>query len=202
MKKISFLIVSIFASLLLVACGEESTEDKNISNESQTQPEENPNQDYRKNVAATFEEAVAHYSEDILSADPKSTEFIKSNYQYFPALSEDEIQKVKETSQPIDYKQLVKNPAPFNENILSFTGEVVQVFEENIAENIVLSELFIYSEEYDNSFTVFMYKDTGDIVEGDFVKVYGLVTGVYSVEVSTGGFLNSPLFIGSHVEKQ
>lgn len=200
MKKLSIVFLLMLLSIILIGCGE--TEPSTSDKDNSTEKESDVKEDFRQYSALAFEENVPYLTDEALVANPATIDYIKKNTKLFPALSDEEINHAKELAEPVEYKLLMKNTDPFAEQLLSFEGEVIQINEERMDDDIIFSWLFIYVEEVDNSFSVFMYKDTGDIVEGDNVKVYGVPAGVYSIDVSDGGFVNSPLFFGSHVDKQ
>ncbi|TWT03607.1 hypothetical protein [Planomicrobium sp. CPCC 101079] len=151
--------------------------------------------------ANSFVNDIALINEDSLTLSDESYDFIVKNHSLFPALNEADIAKAKEMADSsITAKHLNKNAQPYFQNIATFQGTVVSV-EEAPAE---VSETISLTHVLDNnmqSYQVFMYKGTGEILEEDTVRFWGVPVGPSSFENVSGGATNVQVFLGSHIEK-
>lgn len=156
-------------------------------------------------VDATYAEGFKHditvVTNNSLELSQKSYDFIVSNHTLLPAMTDGDVTKVKSLVDPsISYKLLNKNVAPYYSKFASFTGNVVSVEETQIESGDTVSLTHVIDDEF-NSYQVFMYKGTGDILEEDRVQFWGIPVGVTSFENVSGGTTNVQLFFGSHIEK-
>ena len=65
---------------------------------------------------------------------------------------------------------------------------------------VTLSVTHILDDNMD-SYQVFLYKTTGDILEDNVVRFWGVPVGSSSFENVSGGTTNVQNFFGSHIEK-
>lgn len=150
--------------------------------------------------ADALEIDVPLISEDQLELAEESYEYIVDNYNLFPAKKDKEVNKAIEKSETIDYRELSKNPAKYHSNIVSFSGFVRQIDEQNVDD-----ETMTYAIVYDdnsNAHVIFMYKEAEEIYEDDDITFYGIPIGAYDFSSDDGGFQSSILYFGSHIEKQ
>lgn len=205
MKTIGLLLGLIVLALAGCGSSEESTgTDKNSETvTSETKSASNETKKASKNslIAKSFEEDIKIISEDSLELTKESYEFIVKNYNLFPANSKKEIAEAKKKADSsISAKQLNKNAQPYFKKIATFQGTVITI-EENPLENGVTVSLVHVMDDDMNSYQVLLYKSTGDILEEDRVRFWGVPVGASSFENVSGGTTNIQNFLGSHIEK-
>ncbi|WP_316569279.1 hypothetical protein [Neobacillus sp. YIM B06451] len=228
MKKLVLCLVSVFLLVVASACSgdantssaksgddkksEETAEQNNEtksddSTSEETESEESTSQETKATISA--EEAYAYglahdlpiITEDALELGQVSYDFIANNHTLFPAKTDADIQKVKSmVDSSVNYKLLNKNPSPYFEKIVSFEGDVITVEEQNLENGDVVSVTHIMDDE-GNSYEVIMYKSTGDLLEEDRARFWGLPLGAYSFENVSGGSTNVQEFFGATIEK-
>lgn len=152
-------------------------------------------------LADSFINDLKLITEEQLALSDESYTFIVENHSIFPALNNSDIEQAKSLADSsITAKHLNKNAQPYFQKIATFQGTVISV-EESPAE---VSETVSLTHVMDNegqSYQVFMYKGTGEILEEDSVRFWGTPVGASSFENVSGGFTNVQVFLGSHVEK-
>lgn len=222
MKK-TLLITGLAAlSLGLVACGDSGAtnapasqqEQQNTSDEEAKKKADEEAAQKAKEEAdkqALLEKTV--YAEATKAAFPEITEsqpelpqqtydFIVANNTLFPAKTPEDIKKVKDMAdKSITVKHLNKNATPYFNKVATFSGQVVSVEEKPINDQETLSLLHIIDDN-DQSYQVLMFKSTGDILEEDQVRFWGIPAGPSSFSNVSGGTTNVQLFVGAHAEKQ
>lgn len=90
----------------------------------------------------------------------------------------------------ITYDQLVRTPDDYEGEKVKFSGEVVQVMEDDGTTAIRLA----VNEDYDN-ILIGVYDSnivSSRILENDKVTIYGISTGLYSYETVMGDTLTIP----------
>ena len=151
--------------------------------------------------ADSFVNDIGIMTEERLALSDESYDFIVKNYSLFPALNDADVEKAKSTADSsISSKHLNKNAQPYFQKVATFAGTVISV-EEAPAE---VSETISLTHVIDNdgqSYQVFMYKGTGEILEDDTVRFWGVPVGLSSFENVSGGTTNVQVFLGSHIEK-
>lgn len=224
-KKISGVLVGVALTTALIACGDTSVESdegekKTVASSSESAAEtkakeasseqavekkteeapakapENSNTFY----ADALKEELPLLTEDQVQLTQESYDFIVANSNLLPAKGTEDINTLKEKTQAVDLKLLNKNVAPYYSTLTSFEGYVVQIEEENYDNGETASWMNI-GDENGNNQIYYSYKGTGDILEEDHVKFYGLPIGKYSYETLEGGYQNAQVFFGGHVEK-
>ena len=198
------------AGLLLGGCGdskdasteeeknktEEASADETASTAKQTEVSEG------EKYAQGYKDGLYDLTQEQLDLSDTSYNFIKENYKLLPANTEEDIKKAKElTDSSINAKMLNKNSAPYFEKFLTFEGNVVDVQEEPSPSGDVTVSLTHVYDDNGQSYQVVMYKGTGDILEEDRVRFWGVPVGGSSFENVSGGATNVQNFIGSHIEK-
>jgi hypothetical protein len=181
-----------------------STEDINDVTE-ETSNEEIVEEEASIPAEAVFAEGYKHditvITENNLELSQESYDFIVANHTLLPAMTDADITKVKGLVDPsISYKLLNKNAAPYYSKFVSFTGSVVRVEEQQVESGDTVSLTHVMDDEF-NSYQLFMYKGTGDILEEDSVQFWGIPVGISSFENVSGGTTNVQVIIGSHIEK-
>ncbi|WP_207911011.1 hypothetical protein [Paenibacillus albiflavus] len=145
--------------------------------------------------------AIPAITEDAVELNQKTYDFIVSNYKLFPAQDDADIKAAKDmTDKSINAKLLNKNAAPYFDKMASFSGTVVTIEETQLEDNTTLATLHVMD---DNGFSyqLLLYKSTGDILEEDDVRCWGVPVGPWSFANVSGGYTNVQFFLGSHVEK-
>jgi hypothetical protein len=141
-------------------------------------------------------------SEETLELSKVSYDFIVSNNSLFPANAQQDIQNAKNmVDNSITFKHLNKNATPYFNKVLTFSGDVISVEETQIEGTSDIVSLVHVMDEEGNSYQVLLYKTTGDILEDDYVQVWGAPVGPSYFENVSGGTTNVQVFMGSHIEK-
>lgn len=225
MKKVLSLILVAMLSIALAACGssekadtpkkeesssssdsnekDKSTDDSNEVEEQETEKEEPEEVEVPKE--AIYAEALIDdlklLTEDQLELSQESYDFIVANHTLFPAKTDEAIAAAKQkVDSSITIKHLNKNPQPYFQKIASFQGDVVSIEEEPLENGETIAVVHVFDDEM-NSYQVLMYKSTGDILEDDVVRFWGVPVGGSSFENVSGGITNVQNFFGSHIEK-
>lgn len=184
---------------------ESATVSTNAESPKENTPAETPVEEVIEDDLSTLyvdvlKESMPEMSEGYLELSDQSYNFIKENNKLFPAKTEEDINNAKNRSESIDLKLLNKNAKPYFSTITSYEGYVVQVFEESYDNGETAAEVNIADEE-GNNHSLILFKSTGDIVEEDYVKFWGVPVGSYSYETLAGGYQNAQIFFGAHIEK-
>lgn len=224
-KKISGVLIGVALTTALVACGDTSEKSDEVDKETvatssepavetkseevsskpvvETKAEDTPTKAPESNetfYVDALEEALPLLTEDQVQLNKESHDFIVDNSNLLPAKTDEEIKTLKEKTQAVDLKLLNKNVAPYYSTLTSFEGYVVQIEEENYDNGETASWVNI-GDGNGNNQIYYSYKGTGDILEEDYVKFYGLPLGKYSYETLEGGYQNAQVFFGGHIEK-
>lgn len=104
--------------------------------------------------------------------------------------------------QEIDYKDLARNPAGYENQYFKFTGEVIQTIEGSGYWNLRLNVTPVYSSFGDEN-EVLYYEDTlfvsikeakdgSRFLEGDIITIYGMCVGTQSYESILGAEITIP----------
>jgi hypothetical protein len=206
----------ISASLIgLTGCGGDDASSKSkpasetsnsTSNETNTEVEESASTEEttvpeEALYAEGLKEDLAFLTENQLELSQESYDFIVANHTLFPAKTNADIEKAKKmTDSSINVKLLNKNVQPYLSKVASFEGDVVTVEEKPLENGDTLSVTHVLDDEM-YSYQVLMYKSTGDILEGDRVRFWGVPVGPSSFENVSGGTTNVQNFFGAHIEK-
>jgi hypothetical protein len=183
-----------------------STEESNdvteeTSNEEIVEEEEEASIPAEAAFAEGFKHDITIITENNLELSQESYDFMVANHTLLPAMTDADITKVKGLVDPsISYKLLNKNAAPYFSKFVSFTGSVVRVEETQVESGDTVSLTHVMDDEF-NSYQLFMYKGTGDILEEDSVQFWGVPVGISSFENVSGGTTNVQVIFGSHIEK-
>ncbi len=198
-KRLALLVM--FLVLVLAGCGEGSNNTGSDGKDNdQTNESKEVSKDESENYANVLEDVLPAVTDGDVELQETSYEFISEHAELFPAKTEEDINQAKSlVDDSITIKHLNKNVAPYLEKVLSFQGTVIAV-EEETEDDETISLTHVYDEE-GNSYEVLMFKTTGDILEDDEVQFWGSPVGAHSFENISGGFTNSQIFFGSHLEK-
>ncbi|MCP1356220.1 hypothetical protein [Aneurinibacillus migulanus] len=222
MKKALLLTGLTALSIGLVGCGDSGAtsapapqqEQQNAADEEAKQKAEEEAKQKAKEEAekkALFEKIK--YAEMAKAAFPNITEnspelpqqtydFIVANNKLFPAKTPEDIKKAKDiTDKSITAKHLNKNAAPYFDKVTTFSGQVVNVEEDQGENGETISLLHVIDNNF-QSYQILMFKSTGDILQEDKVRFWGVPAGSSSFSNVSGGTTNVQLFVGAHVEKQ
>jgi hypothetical protein len=180
---------------------EETTKEEPVEESNEDSTEVEVSTPTEASYAEGFKHDITVITEDSLELSQESYDFIVANHTLLPAMTDADINKAKGLADPaISYKLLNKNAAPYFSKFASFTGSVISVEETQIESGDTVSLTHVMDDEY-NSYQVFMYKGTGDILEEDRVQFWGIPVGVSSFENVSGGITNVQVFFGAHIEK-
>ena len=82
----------------------------------------------------------------------------------------------------------------------TFQGSVISIEEVPLDNGETIAVTHVLDDEW-NSYQVLLYKSTGDILEEDTVRFWGVPVGSSSFENVSGGATNVQNFYGAHIEK-
>ncbi|MED2975045.1 hypothetical protein P4361_22825 [Fictibacillus sp. B-59209] len=198
--------------LILSACGtkeastaKKDTNSADVSKEKTAKSEETATAEEEKSPKELFtgmyNDLVSNITDDQLSLESKTSDFIAAHMDWFPAKNPAEIKAVKKnTDNSISTKHLNKNIAPYNGKLVTFQGNVVSIEEVN-DDNGDVALSYIHLMDDDMQSHVFIYKKGTDILEDDTIRFWGVPVGPWSFENVSGGSTNNIFYIASHVEK-
>ena len=92
---------------------------------------------------------------------------------------------------PLDYKQVEKNSAKFMGDHVQVNGTVFQIMEDPDGYGLILMHV---DDDYGQIMAV-MYEGSNDILEDDYITVYGNMTIDYSYESQAGYQLSVPCML-------
>lgn len=223
-KKMAMCTMAISLSLGLAACGDDektiekttasaTSEDTQKENEEETEEmaedtsseeldeeelDEEEYYDEETAVADYLTELVPELTDDILEVSDESYDFIVEHPTLFPADNSKSVAKVKKIEdKSITIRHLNKSTSPYYSKVVSFTGSVVSVEETDDGD---LSFVHIISDDGD-SFQMILFDTTGEILEEDYVHIWGIPLGASSFENVSGGTTNVQVIFGSMIEK-
>ncbi|WP_170181447.1 hypothetical protein, partial [Lysinibacillus sphaericus] len=151
------------------------------------------------NYARNYLEDVPFFTEDQLTLEKQSYNFISTNADLFPALSKEAIQKTKKLADDkITSKHLNKNIKPYLEKMVTFAGDIIQIEEDTLEDGTPVSLILIEDMDF-NAIYAIGYQST-EFLEGDFVEIWGLPLGQYSYENIDGGTTLAQAIATSHIE--
>ena len=144
---------------------------------------------------------IGQISDDVTMSE-MSLNFAIAHYDLFPAMSNDKILEAKNSAnRAVLAGQIKKNVASYQNHLATFAGNVVQISEQPVDDTHVATWMLVEDENYDYH-ELLMYKSTGDIIEGDHIRFYGLPLGLNYFENQGGGTTETILYLGAHVEKE
>lgn len=221
MKKILASSIIMLLVLALVACGESDTDEKDNETKKEsasvipqkdevTQENTDTNEETITSKDTTNDKSDSIYLdslvEDVFSLSEGQTELSQESYDFlrtktelFPAKTDENINEIKKLAKSIDSKMLNKNPVPYYSSMLQYEGYVVQIHEQTQGEEV--AAVVNVADGEGNNYIVFIYKDTGDIYEEDYVRFWGVPVGTLSYNTLDGGSQIANIFMGSHIEK-
>ncbi|WP_010290322.1 hypothetical protein [Kurthia massiliensis] len=145
-----------------------------------------------------LEEMLPDLTDDTLELATESYMFISDHPNWFPATSKKSISAVKKAEDhSVTVQHLNKNVSPYYEKILSFSGVVVSI-EEDDDGSLTIAHVI---DDEDNSYQFFMFGTSGDILENDYVRIWGIPLGPLSFENVSGGTTNVQVIFGTMIEK-
>lgn len=155
----------------------------------------------KEKYAIMYDNLVDALSDGNVQISDKSYEFIIDNNKLFPAKDKKDIKKAKEiTDDEIGSKHLNKKASPYFDKIVTVSGNVISV-EEDDFEDDTLSYIHMMDSDF-NSFQIILLKSSDDIFEDDTIRFWGVPVGPNHFENVSGGTTNAQMIVGSHVEKQ
>lgn len=121
------------------------------------------------------------------------------------AYSEEEVEKIldeqlKAEAKTIEYAKLEKNPDRYAGEYVTYTGEIVQIMED---EDFTVMRLAVTKTSYGydiNDIIYVEYEGLTDFVEEDIVTIYGQVYGSYTYQSQAGWDITVPAVIADFVE--
>lgn len=132
--------------------------------------------------------------------DDSTYNYIVDNSKLFPATTAaDKKLAEAEVDSTITSKHLFKNITPYLDTMVSFSGDIIQIQEQETAYGTVAT---IHISDENNNSIVGVYKgSTGDILDGDYVTMRGVPTASYSFENIGGGTTDAILLTVSTIQK-
>lgn len=108
----------------------------------------------------------------------------------------------------IDYDSLARNPNQYKGNYYKFTGEVIQVMEDNNAltlrVNITPKKYEYVNETYyeDTILVAYEYSSSAEsrILEDDIITIYGQSIGTYTYESVFGSSITVPAIVAEYID--
>ncbi|WP_017811443.1 hypothetical protein [Paenibacillus shenyangensis] len=223
--KLKISMIALFTVVMLTACGQEkqaattqpaaSTETAATTTESTTtttEAEEQPAVEQAAETAPvtapeqnTFADAmvnlVPYMTENQGEMSQQTYDYITAHPNQFPATTTADKQEVKNAvDSSVTSRHMFKNVAPYLDKMVTVSGNVVEVSEEETEMGTVA---FVHlTDEYDNSVTGVYLGSTGDLLDGDDVTVRGVPVTTYSFENVGGGTTNAVMLALSTVQKE
>jgi hypothetical protein len=133
---------------------------------------------------------------------PRETyDFIVQNDKLLPAKTPGDIQKAKGIAdKSISAKHLNKNASPYFNKMVTFAGKVINVEESKMDNGETFSLIHILDDNM-QSYEILMLKSSGDLLQDDTARFWGVPAGPSAFSNVSGGTTNVQLFVGAHVEK-
>lgn len=125
-----------------------------------------------------------------------------NSWVFFSALSSKEDgERLKQSGvSSIDFKELNKEPQKYNNTLVKYTGEIIQIQEDN---GVGFLRMNVTKNKYgywDNTIYV-VYGNHTDAVEKDIITVYGKLTGSVNYESIAGWNMTVPSMEAFLIEK-
>ena len=112
----------------------------------------------------------------------------------------------KAVCQEIAFEDLARNPDNYENELFVFTGEVIQVLEEDGEVNLRVNVTPVYFMDeisfYQDTVFFFIHTEEGAdrILEGDIVTIWGQCKGLYTYESIFGSEISLPLIMGEYYQ--
>ncbi|MGG4046583.1 MULTISPECIES: hypothetical protein [Paenibacillus] len=130
----------------------------------------------------------------------KTYDYIVKHSNLFPATSPEAKQAAKDAADPnVTSRHLFKNITPYLATMYSVSGYVVQINEEETDIGTVAQVHIL--DDNGNSLIGIYFGSTGDILEGDQIRMRGVPTASYSFPNVGGGTTNAILLTLSTIQK-
>ncbi|MCR8844394.1 hypothetical protein NQ117_11930 [Paenibacillus sp. SC116] len=150
-------------------------------------------------VANAMTLIVPHLAPDKV-LQQKTIDYLVANHQLFPAVTAETKEAAKNAvDKNITSRHLFKNVTPYLDKMFSVQGSVVQVTEEESDMGTIATVHIM--DESGNSIVGIYFGSTGDILDGDQVRLRGVPTASYSFDNIGGGTTNAILLTVSTVQK-
>ncbi|WP_160033239.1 hypothetical protein [Paenibacillus sp. An7] len=154
----------------------------------------------KSQTAGLMKILVPSITENIAEINDKTYNYLVENYTLFPAISAEAKQAAQDAADPnITTKHLQKNITPYLDKMISISGDVISIQEEE-TDYGTLAYVHIMDDEF-NSVTGYYLGSTGDILEGDTIRLRGVPTAAYSFANVGGGTTNATLITISTIQK-
>lgn len=194
-KKIAMVLLGAMVTIMISGCGTATTQDSStIETETTTVTETTIEESEELNDDGSDAYYICKLFEDNGSYHytimDKSAEFLKTNFDLFPA-DYDAFQN-EEKENLIDYslegKHILKNKDRYGDKLMQLPllkVEQIWEYEKGEGTNSYYTLLSTYDSLNGNFYSV-LYNDSIDIFEGDYLTAYVLPVGVVSVERNLG----------------
>ncbi|MGM9957058.1 MAG: hypothetical protein ACI35J_14475 [Peribacillus sp.] len=202
-------IVAIISFIIIGASGEseETTTDKEKpAQEQKTEKAETPEEKAEREAKekAIVEEKAKQAAEEKAKDEAeakKKAEAEKKAKEEAEKKAKEEVAAKKANAKPIEYNRLKKNPDKMIGEYTKYTGEVIQIQEE---EDFTAIRLAVTKTSYGydpNDIIMVMYAGTTDYIEDDVITVYGTISGEYSYTSQAGWEISIPSMLAEEFEK-
>lgn len=128
----------------------------------------------------------------------KSVDFINAHEDLFPATSVDDLTQY--VNSEIGYKNISKNPDNFGDQIMIVENAGVVYIGEEKVDDMTFTILQVYDDNGE-SYLIYYFGELPDILDDDYVKVYGVPLGTTGFENVGGGTTLAVALGGCYVEK-
>lgn len=128
----------------------------------------------------------------------KSVDFINAHEDLFPATSVDNLTQY--VNSEIGYKKNSKNPDNFGDQIMIVENAGVVYISEEKVDDMTFTSLQVYDDNGE-CYLVYYFGELPDILDDDYVKVYGVPLGTTGFDNVSGGTTLAVVLGGCYVEK-
>lgn len=128
----------------------------------------------------------------------KSVDFINAHEDLFPATSVDNLTQY--VNSEIGYKKISKNPDNFGDQIMIVENAGVVYISEEKVDDMTFTSLQVYDDNGE-CYLVYYFGELPDILDDDYVKVYGVPLGTTGFDNVSGGTTLAVVLGGCYVEK-
>lgn len=189
LKKLGICALILATSISLGACGSENDSSSTTSVSAKKEKNE---------TAESLKDYLPKITDNKLELSDESYAFITKHPKWFPATSEKSIAAMKKAEDSsITIQHLNKKTSPYYKKVLAFSGTVLEIEE---SESGDLTIVHVVTNAGD-SFQYILFGSSGDILEDDNVRIWGIPLGKSSFNNVSGGTTNVQVIFGTMIEK-
>ncbi|GGH16982.1 hypothetical protein [Paenibacillus segetis] len=154
----------------------------------------------KKTRTAEMMKMLVPYLDEDKVLNEKTYNYIVDHYELFPALTTDsKIAAKAEVDDNITARHLFKNITPYLDKMVMISGYVLRIKEAETAMGTV-ADIQVIDENTNSIYGIYM-NSTGDILDGDFVTMIGVPTGLSSMKNLGGGTTSFVILTVSTITK-